>query len=64
MYESYKEDSRIPMLRVGTPLEIAEPIAFLADNKASAYMTGQTMVVDGGVMLYTAFLGPRPSESP
>ena len=49
------------MLRVGEPVDIAEPIAFLADSKASGYMTGQTMVVDGGATLYTAFLAPRPS---
>uniref|UniRef100_A0A915CAY5 Uncharacterized protein n=1 Tax=Parascaris univalens TaxID=6257 RepID=A0A915CAY5_PARUN len=33
----------IPMGRTGTWEEIAEPIAFLADRKASGYMTGQSI---------------------
>lgn len=34
--------------RVGTPAEIAEAILFMADNARSSFMTGQTLVVDGG----------------
>jgi len=34
--------------RVGTPLEIAQSIFFLADNTQSSFMTGQALVVDGG----------------
>lgn len=36
------------MNRIGKPSEIARAIWFLADNESSSYMTGQTMVVDGG----------------
>jgi 3-oxoacyl-[acyl-carrier protein] reductase len=36
--------------RMGTPEEVAEIVAFLA-TPASSYMTGQTMVVDGGMAL-------------
>ena len=35
--------------RIGTPLEIAHSIFFLADNSQSSFMTGQALVVDGGV---------------
>ena len=38
---------RRPIGRSGTPEEIAEVVAFLASDRAS-YLTGQSMVVDGG----------------
>ncbi len=34
--------------RVGEPEEIAHAIYFLADNKQSSFMTGQSIIVDGG----------------
>ena len=34
--------------RVGRPEEIAQAILFLADGDRSSFMTGQTLVVDGG----------------
>jgi NAD(P)-dependent dehydrogenase (short-subunit alcohol dehydrogenase family) len=34
--------------RVGQPAEIAEAIYFLIDNERSSFMTGQSLVVDGG----------------
>ena len=34
--------------RVGKPEEIAHSIYFLADNTQSSFMTGQSMIVDGG----------------
>ncbi len=39
---------RVPMARWGTVEEIAAPAVFLASD-ASAFMTGQTLVVDGGL---------------
>lgn len=37
--------------RVGTPLEIARAIIFLADNDRSSFMTGQPLLVDGGATI-------------
>ena len=38
---------RIPMGRLAEPHEIADPVVFLVSDRAS-YITGQTLVVDGG----------------
>ena len=39
--------SRIPLRRVGTPVEVADFAAFVASPEAS-FMTGETIVLDGG----------------
>ncbi|PCI21351.1 short-chain dehydrogenase [Candidatus Wolfebacteria bacterium] len=39
-----------PVGRIGVPNDIAELIYFLADNKKSAFITGQEFIVDGGVL--------------
>jgi NAD(P)-dependent dehydrogenase (short-subunit alcohol dehydrogenase family) len=41
---------RVPLKRFGEAAEVAEAVAFLASKK-SAYITGQTIVVDGGLRL-------------
>jgi NAD(P)-dependent dehydrogenase (short-subunit alcohol dehydrogenase family) len=41
---------RVPLKRFGEAVEVAEAVAFLASKK-SAYITGQTIVVDGGLRL-------------
>ena len=50
-------ESHIPMGRVGTSEEMAAITAFLASDDA-AYITGQTLFVDGGLTLYPDFLEP------
>ena len=47
-------DRKIPMGRVGEPDEIGHAIAFLCSDLAS-YMTGITVTVDGGMLLYPDF---------
>jgi NAD(P)-dependent dehydrogenase (short-subunit alcohol dehydrogenase family) len=39
---------RTPLGRVGRPEEIAQTILFLADGHRSSFVTGQTLIVDGG----------------
>lgn len=40
----------VPMRRWGQPSEIADPILFLA-SPAASYITGQSLAIDGGLML-------------
>jgi 3-oxoacyl-[acyl-carrier protein] reductase len=40
----------IPFGRLGTPEEVAEVVMFLA-SPAARWVTGQTIIVDGGQML-------------
>ncbi len=42
---------KIPMGRVGQPEEVAAAFAFLASSEAS-FITGETLVVDGGQLTY------------
>ncbi len=51
----------IPLARAGTSEEIAAVTAFLSSDEA-AYITGQTLFVDGGLTLYADFLTPWSSE--
>jgi NAD(P)-dependent dehydrogenase (short-subunit alcohol dehydrogenase family) len=58
---------RIPMGRLAEPREIADPVLYLASDRAS-YITGQTLVVDGGWtvqgMVHIAdWLQPRPEPA-
>jgi gluconate 5-dehydrogenase len=39
---------RIPVRRPGQPADLEGPIVFLASD-ASEYITGQTLLVDGGI---------------
>ncbi|MGV0028881.1 glucose 1-dehydrogenase [Phormidesmis priestleyi ANT.L61.2] len=47
-------ERHIPMGRAGTPDEMAAAAAFLASDEA-AYITGQTLFIDGGLTLYADF---------
>jgi glucose 1-dehydrogenase len=47
-------ESHIPMGRAGTAPEMAAAAAFLASDEA-AYITGQTLYIDGGLTLYADF---------
>ncbi|MGB3301007.1 MAG: glucose 1-dehydrogenase [Phormidesmis sp.] len=50
-------ESHIPMGRAGTSEEMAAVAAFLASDDA-AYITGQTLFVDGGLSLFPSFRTP------
>jgi glucose 1-dehydrogenase len=54
-------EEHIPMKRAGDADEMAGVTAFLASDDA-AYITGQTIFVDGGLTLYPSFLTPWSSE--
>ena len=42
---------RVPIGRRGTPAEIGPTAVFLASDDAS-YITGETIIVDGGFLIY------------
>jgi glucose 1-dehydrogenase len=48
-------ESEIPLGRMGKPEEIAAAVAWLASDEAG-YVTGTTVVVDGGMSLYPKFV--------
>ncbi len=48
-------ESEIPLGRMGNPEEIAAAVAWAASGEAS-YLTGTTIVVDGGMSLYPKFV--------
>jgi NAD(P)-dependent dehydrogenase (short-subunit alcohol dehydrogenase family) len=52
LYEGHEQQaaSRYPLGRLGEPEDVAGAVAFLASSDAS-WITGQTLVVDGGVSL-------------
>jgi glucose 1-dehydrogenase len=54
-------ESHIPMGRAGTAEEMAAVVAFLCSDEA-AYITGQTIYVDGGLVLYPDFRTAWSSE--
>lgn len=41
--------SRTPLARIAQPSEVAQTVAFLLDSEQSGFITGQSLVVDGGV---------------
>ncbi|MBF6593005.1 MAG: glucose 1-dehydrogenase [Thermaceae bacterium] len=53
--------SHIPMRRAGTSEEMAAATAFLASDEG-AYITGQTLYIDGGLTLYPSFETAWSSE--
>jgi glucose 1-dehydrogenase len=54
-------DSHIPMRRAGGSEEMAAAVAFLCSDEA-AYITGQTLFIDGGLTLYPSFETTWSSE--
>jgi glucose 1-dehydrogenase len=54
-------EEHIPMRRAGDADEMAGVTAFLASDDA-AYITGQTIFVDGGLTLFPSFATPWSSE--
>jgi NAD(P)-dependent dehydrogenase (short-subunit alcohol dehydrogenase family) len=48
----------VPLARWGTPYEIAGPLVFLVSDLAG-FMTGQTLVVDGGTQAMFPHTGPK-----
>ena len=52
---------RVPLGRLGTADDVAETVLFLGSDKA-AYVTGQTLAVDGGITVSALHNLPRPAS--
>jgi gluconate 5-dehydrogenase len=52
---------RIPLRRTGQPEDLEGAVIFLASD-ASAYITGQTLLVDGGITTGSIRALPTPSK--
>jgi glucose 1-dehydrogenase len=50
---------RVPWGRLGTPAEVAKAAAYLASDDAD-FVTGATLLIDGGQMLLNGALGSMP----
>jgi 3-oxoacyl-[acyl-carrier protein] reductase len=55
LYEEREQEvaARYPMGRLGEPADVAGAVAFLLSDQA-AWITGQTLVIDGGLLLNAA----------
>ena len=54
-------ESKVPLWRLGTPEDIASLVTFLASSESS-YITGQNILVDGGVTMSMIANLPRPKS--
>lgn len=54
-------ESKVPLGRLGQAADVAEAVLFLADER-SAYITGQNILVDGGVTMSMIANLPRPKS--
>ena len=54
-------ESKVPVGRLGTASDVAEAVLFLADERSS-YITGQNLLVDGGVTMAMIANLPRPKS--
>jgi NAD(P)-dependent dehydrogenase (short-subunit alcohol dehydrogenase family) len=52
---------RVPLGRLGTAEDVAETVLFLGSDRA-AYVTGQTVAVDGGITVSALNSMPRPAS--
>ena len=54
-------ESRVPLGRLGTAEDIANAVVFLSSDQSS-YMTGQNLLIDGGVTMSVISSLPRPAS--
>ncbi|MGY6026525.1 SDR family oxidoreductase [Streptomyces spinosirectus] len=52
-----------PLARLGSPEDLAEVVVFLASER-SGWVTGQTLLADGGLTLLRSAMSPSPTHPP
>ncbi len=55
--------ARTPVGRAGTPEDVAELVAYLASD-AAGFLTGQTIVIDGGLTIVSPMHDPHTTAEP
>jgi NAD(P)-dependent dehydrogenase (short-subunit alcohol dehydrogenase family) len=54
LWEGVDEQHAVPLGRFGTPDDVAQAALFLASD-ASSWITGETLLIDGGSLVGTHF---------
>lgn len=57
--DSFQPKRKIPLGRFGTPEDVAGPALALLSDRFSKYVTGTTVVVDGGLQLFSWIDAPE-----
>jgi len=56
---SIQDEAQHPAARVGKPEDIAEMVMFLCDNNRSGFITGENIVIDGGMSKLMIYHGDK-----
>jgi NAD(P)-dependent dehydrogenase (short-subunit alcohol dehydrogenase family) len=56
---STEDEKQHPAGRVGSPADIAEMVMFLCDNDRSGFITGENIVIDGGMSKLMVYHGDK-----
>ena len=59
---SREDEKQHPAGRIGRPKDIAEMVMFLCDNDLAGFITGENIVIDGGMSKLMVYHGDKGWE--